>query len=405
MRLTKPLLAWSLYDWASSPVPTLHATFIFSVFFTTAVMPEGGSVAWAWMTAATAFLLAIAAPVFGRMADQRGNAKSFLGLMVLLGGGATAMLWFVKPDPSFAMMALLLSALSIFAMEISFVFYNALLPSVSQPEGYGRASGLAWGVGYAGAIIALLMVLVLFVMPDTPAFGIGKEQAAHIRITMCFAALWLVIFAAPLFLFVRSPSPQPRKDPFITQLRDSIAIAMRIPDMPRFLIARMLFADGLVTLFAFGGIYAAKVFGFSQTMVLVFAIILNITAGIGAAFGGFADDRFGSTRVMRVSLVALSILGTIAILAPNEVVFWAAGAALGLFVGPLQSSARVYVAHKAPPEHRASMFGLLMLSGKATSFIGPLLYGIAVAATGTERAGMSIVIVLMVAGYFLMPRR
>ena len=86
MRLTKPLLAWSLYDWASSPVPTLHATFIFSVFFTTAVMPEGGSVAWAWMTAATAFLLAIAAPVFGRMADQRGNAKSFLGLMVLLGG-------------------------------------------------------------------------------------------------------------------------------------------------------------------------------------------------------------------------------------------------------------------------------------------------------------------------------
>ena len=89
--------------------------------------------------------------------------------------------------------------------------------------------------------------------------------------------------------------------------------------MPRFLIARMLFADGLVTLFAFGGIYAAKVFGFSQTMVLVFAIILNITAGIGAAFGGFADDRFGSTRVMRVSLVALSILGTIAILAPNAV--------------------------------------------------------------------------------------
>ena len=143
MRLTKPLLAWSLFDWASSPVPTLHATFIFSVFFTTAVMPEGGSVAWAWMTSATAFLLAFAAPVFGRMADQRGNAKSFLGLMVLLGGGATAMLWFVKPDPSFAMMAILLSALSIFAMEISFVFYNALLPSVSQPEGYGRASGLA----------------------------------------------------------------------------------------------------------------------------------------------------------------------------------------------------------------------------------------------------------------------
>ena len=405
MRVTKPLLAWSLYDWASSPVPTLHATFIFSVFFTTAVMPEGGSVAWAWMTSATAFLLAIAAPVLGRMADQRGSAKSFLGLMVLLGAGATALLWFVEPDPSFAVMALLLSAISIFAMEISFVFYNALLPSVSKPEGYGRASGLAWGTGYAGAIIALVAVLVLFVMPDAPAFGIGTEKAAHIRITMCFAALWLVIFAVPLFLFVRAPDPRPTPAPLLGQVRASFAIAMKIPDMPRFLVARMLFADGLVTLFAFGGIYAAIVFGFSQTMVLVFGIVLNITAGIGAAFGGFADDRFGSIRVMRVSLVALAVLGTMAILAPNETVFWIAGAILGLFIGPLQSSARVYVAHKAPAEHRASMFGLLMLSGKATSFIGPLLYGIAVTATGSERAGMAIVIILMIGGYLMMPRR
>ena len=405
MRVTKPLLAWSLYDWASSPVPTLHATFIFSVFFTTAVMPEGGSVAWAWMTSATAFLLAVAAPVLGRMADQRGSAKSFLGLMVLLGAGATALLWFVEPDPSFAMMALLLSAISIFAMEISFVFYNALLPSVSKPEGYGRASGLAWGIGYAGAIIALVAVLVLFVMPDAPAFGIGTEKAAHIRITMCFAALWLVIFAVPLFFFVRAPDPRPSPAPLLGQVRASFAIAMKIPDMPRFLVARMLFADGLVTLFAFGGIYAAIVFGFSQTMVLVFGIVLNITAGIGAAFGGFADDRFGSVRVMRVSLVALAALGTLAILAPNETIFWIAGAMLGLFIGPLQSSARVYVAHKAPAEHRASMFGLLMLSGKATSFIGPLLYGIAVAATGTERAGMAIVIILIVGGYLMMPRQ
>lgn len=405
MRVTKPLLAWSLYDWASSPVPTLHATFIFSVFFTTAVMPEGGSVAWAWMTSATAFLLAVAAPVLGRMADQRGSAKSFLGLMVFLGAGATALLWFVEPDPSFAMMALVLSAISIFAMEISFVFYNALLPSVSKPDGYGRASGLAWGIGYAGAIIALVAVLVLFVMPDAPAFGIGTEKAAHIRITMCFAALWLVIFAVPLFLFVRAPDPRPTPAPLLGQVRASFAIAMKIPDMPRFLVARMLFADGLVTLFAFGGIYAAIVFGFSQTMVLVFGIVLNITAGIGAAFGGFADDRFGSIRVMRVSLVALAVLGTMAILAPNETVFWIAGAILGLFIGPLQSSARVYVAHKAPAEHRASMFGLLMLSGKATSFIGPLLYGIAVTATGSERAGMAIVIILMIGGYLMMPRR
>ncbi|HCM09275.1 MAG TPA: MFS transporter, partial [Alphaproteobacteria bacterium] len=245
----------------------------------------------------------------------------------------------------------------------------------------------------------------LFVMPDEPALGITKDKAAHIRVTMCFAALWLLVFSAPLFLFVRSPDPQPRTEPFLAQLRTSVAVAMRIPDMPRFLLARMLFADGLVTLFAFGGIYAAKIFGLTQTMVLVFGIVLNITAGIGAAFGGYADDRFGSTRVIRVSLLALTVLGAVAILAPNQAVFWGAGAALGIFIGPLQSSSRVYVARKAPAEHRASMFGLLMLSGKATSFVGPLLYGIAVASTGTERAGMAIVVILMIAGYVVMPRR
>jgi UMF1 family MFS transporter len=140
-------------------------------------------------------------------------------------------------------------------------------------------------------------------------------------------------------------------------------------------------------------------------MVLVFAIVLNITAGIGAAVGGFADDRFGSTRVMRTSLIILALLGGIAILAPSQAVFWVAGAALGLFIGPVQSSARVYVAHKAPEEHRASMFGLMMLSGKATSFIGPLLYGVLITATGNERAGMIVVIVMIAAGYLVMPRR
>lgn len=405
MRITRQLLSWSIYDWASSPVPTLHTTFIFSVFFTTAVMPEGGSVAWAWMTAASAFVVAIAAPVLGRMADGRRAVKRCLFYATMIGAAATAGLWFVEPDPGFAMLALGLSALSILAMELSFVFYNAMLPSVAGPAEYGRASGLAWGVGYVGAIFALVVVLLLFVMPEEPAFGISREGAGHIRVTMIFAALWLCLFAAPLFLFVRPPEPAPDPAPLGTQLRASLKTAMAIPGMPRFLLARMLFADALVTLFAFGGIYAATVFGFSQTKVLVFGIILNITAGLGAGFGGFADDRMGSIRVMRLCLVALAGLGVVAILAPSEPVFWAAGACLGMFIGPLQSSARAWVARAAPPSQRASLFGLMMFSGKATSFVGPLLYGVLVAATGTERAGMTVVIALLMASLLAMPRR
>lgn len=405
MRMTRPLLSWSLYDWASSPVPTLHTTFIFSVFFTTAVMPDGGTAAWAWMTSASALMVAITAPVLGRLADGRGAAKRFLLYATIIGAATTAGLWFVEPDPAFAMLALTLSAVSILAMELSFVFYNAMLPAVAGPREYGRASGLAWGIGYVGAIFALVLVLMLFVMPEEPALGIGREGAAHIRVTMIFAALWLCLFAAPLFLFVKSPAPVPDPAPLGAQIRSSLKTAMAIPGMTRFLLARMLFADGLVTLFAFGGIYAATVFGFSQTKVLVFGIILNITAGIGAGIGGFADDRVGSLRVMRICLIALAGLGAMAILAPAEWLFWAAGACLGIFIGPLQSSARTWVARKAPPEQRASLFGLMMFSGKATSFVGPLIYGILITATGNERAGMAVVIALLLASLLVLPRR
>ena len=113
MRLSRRLIAWSLYDWASSPVPTLHATFIFSVFFTTAVMPEGGTAAWAWMTSASALAVAISAPLLGRFADGRGAVKACLALATAVGALATAGLWFVEPDISFAMLALGLLTVSI----------------------------------------------------------------------------------------------------------------------------------------------------------------------------------------------------------------------------------------------------------------------------------------------------
>ena len=404
-RNLKTVLSWGLYDWASSPVPTLHATFIFSVYFATVVMPDGGSVAWAWMTSAAALAVAIAAPFLGKLADRHGASKRLLAVATISGVIATGALWFVEPDQSFVVMAIILSTISIFMMEISFVFYNALLPGIARESEYGRVSGMAWGLGYAGAIVALATVLAVFVMPETAPFGLDKDNAEHIRITMVVAAGWLALFAIPLFLFVPQAKPVPSGGSFVAQLQQSLKMAATIPGMIQFLIARMLFTDGLITLFAFGGIYAAKIFGFTQTMVLVFGIVLNITAGIGAAVSGWADDKFGSVTVMRVSLMALIVLGVIAILAPNEMTFWLAGALLGIFIGPVQSSARVFVARKAPEDQRASMFGLMMLSGKATSFVGPLCYGLLVAGFGTDRAGMAIVIILLLGGLILMPKQ
>ena len=401
----KASFAWALYDWASSPVPTLHATFVFAVYFTTSLAPENGTLLWSQMTGATAFLVALASPFAGRFADSRGLIKQSLTLSLSLGAIAVMGLWFAAPDAQFVIFALVISAISIFMMEISFVFYNALLVHIVPPAKMGRLSGIAWGTGYVGAVVALALALAIFIMPETAPFGLDKSQAEHVRATMIFAGLWALIFSLPLFLFVPKPAPTPVKGRFLDEMADAIRTARAIPDMIRFLLARMLFNDGLVTLFALGGIFAAKVFGFTQTEILLFAISLNISAGLGAIFGGWADDRLGSLRTIRLSLYGLILFGGMAILAPTKELFWVATLCLGIFVGPSQSASRSYVARRAPDENKASLFGLYMVSGKATSFVGPLIYGWLVLATGHERAGMAIVILLTLAGLLLLPKR
>lgn len=395
---------WALFDWASSPVPTLHATFVFAVYFSTTIAPENGTVLWAQMTALTSLAIALVSVFAGRFADSKGLIKQGLTISLTIGALCVMGLWYATPDQSVIFLALGLSALSIFMMEISFVFYNALLVHMVPQDKMGRLSGIAWGTGYVGAVVALSLALAIFILPETAPFGLDKDAAEHIRATMIFAGLWAIIFYIPLFLFVKSPPATPQKGRYLSQVKSAVTDAAKIPHMIRFLIARMAFNDGLVTLFALGGIFAAKVFGFSQTEILIFAISLNISAGLGAIGGGFADDRLGALPTIRYALIGLIIFGTIAICAPSKEVFFGATVLLGLFVGPCQSASRSYVARRAPESSKASLFGLYMLSGKATSFVGPLLYGWLVYFTGIERAGMAIVIILVIAGFLLLPK-
>jgi len=401
----KARFSWMMFDWACSPISALHTTFVFAVYFTTVVMPEGGSFAWSQMTAATALLIGITAPFIGRLADNTGQLKPFLFVCLLGASLATAGLWFVTPDNSAIWLALCLSSLSIFTIETAFIFYNAMLSSLAQPHKQGRLSGTAWGLGYIGAILSLVLVLVFLILPDTPLFGLEKATSEPVRATMVFAGLWAFIFGLPLFFFVRTPPAQPPSEPFFAQMLQTIRTAQKIAYLMRFLVARMLFNDGLITLFAFGGIFAARIFGFSQTEILVFAIGLNLTAGIGAYCGGMITDKLGVPKTIRLSLWGLIIIGIICISAPTKEVFWISGLSLGLFIGPCQSASRVWVSLVAPEEDRASLFGLLMMSGKLTSFFGPLFYGWLVLASGSDRIGMLIVPLLLGTGLVLMPRR
>ena len=399
----KSQIGWVLYDWASSPVPTLHATFIFSVYFTTVIMPEGGSVVWAYMTGITAILVAMFAPFFGSYADSSGKFKELIVFFICIGSIATGLLWFARPDTAFITYAVIFSAISIFFLESSFIFYNAMLGKITKKENIGTLSGIAWGGGYIGAVIALTIVLAVFILPESPAFSLDKSDSEHIRATMLFAAGWAIIFSLPIMIYLPSFRKQERRYSIFSSLKQSLVEAAKIRYMTRFLFARMAYNDGLVTLFAFGGIYAAKVFNFSQLEIILFAICLNISAGFGAMIGGYIDDSIGPLKTIKIGLIGLFLCGLIAIITPYKLLFWFVGIGLGLFVGPIQSASRTYISLEASDIYKGGLFGLYMVSGKLTSFIGPLLYGWLVMLSGYDRIGMSVVLVLIAAGYLLLP--
>ncbi len=362
---------------------------------------------WADAMVWSALAVAILGPACGAIADVGGRRKPWLLACSGVTIAGALMLWFAAPDASNVLWVLVCVAVANAAFELGMVFYNAMLPGLASAGRVGRLSGWGWALGYAGGLACLVIALFGFVEPETPPFGLDPENAEHVRVVAPLAALWFVAFGWPLFAFV--PDRRAAGLPVGLVVRRGLATLWqtlrrfrRHPVIFRFLIARLFFIDGLNTVFAFGGIYAAGTFGMDDERVLQFAIALNVTAGLGALAFAWVDDLIGAKRTLVVSLVGLLLSGLAGVLAPSEPWFWAAGITLGIFIGPTQSASRSMMARLSPPERETEMFGLFALSGKVTAFAGPLLVRWAVRAFASQRAGMATILVFFVAGLALL---
>jgi len=405
----KALISWAFYDWANSAFATIIQTFVFAAYFVKSVAPNEtiGTAEWGTITGLSAFVVALMSPFLGAIADQGGGRKIWLGVFTLLCIIPTFFMWFIKPSHDYTAMALWLVGIGAVGAEGAYIFYNAMLPELSPPSQLGRWSGWGWGMGYAGGMAALIVSLVVFIQTSKPLIPLDSTEAEPIRATFILTAIWYAVFALPLFIFTPR-SPPSGKNIFkasadgAKQLWSTLREIRRYSTIVRFLIAKMLYVDGLATLFAFGGIYAATVFGMEQSEVLQFGIAMNLTAGLGAASLAFLDDRAGSKKVILYSLVGLIIPGTCALFVTAKWQFWLFGLLMCIFVGPVQSSSRALMARMAPPHMRREMFGFYMFSGKATAFFGPLLYGWVTYLTGSLRWGMSTIIILFILGGLVM---
>jgi len=423
----KQVWSWALWDWATQPFASVITTFVFTVYLTSSLFIdpalEEGTAAYDRAIAdlsaglglaitVAGLLVALLAPVLGQRSDAAGNRKRWLaintGLVVL----SMALMFFVQTGPSFFVFGVALVAVGNVFAEIANVNYNAMLVQVSTPKTVGRVSGLGWGFGYLGGIIVLLLVYVLFISGDNGGvLGVGTEAGIDIRLVALTCAIWTVLFSIPIFLNVPEAAPDPNRR---KQGNFFASYAVLVRDIRRlfresrptfwFLLASAVFRDGLAGVFTFGGVIAAVTFGFSPSEVLIFGIVANLTAGLSTILAGRFDDRFGPKAVIAFSLAGLIVAGLAVFFAHDggTTAFWIGGLCLTLFVGPAQAASRSFLARVTPAGREGEIFGLYATTGRAASFLSPLLWTTFIAIGGAQYWGILGIVIVLAVGLALL---
>ena len=433
-------ISWMLFDWSVQPFYTLILTFLFAPYFANVVVGDGpkGQSMWGFAAAIAGVFIAVGSPFLGAFADGRGQRKPWIALFSAVLAVAMASLWIATPaaPPSTIYLVLFAFVVSTACAEYTAVFTNAIMPSLVPQKELGRLSGAGWACGYFGGLASLFLVAGLIVpMGDTgktmfgldPLFALDTASREGDRIVGPLSAVWYLVFMIPFFLFVpdiRQKRAHDGRAP-TAELWDTVRSLPQNRDMLLFLIARMIYTDGLTAIFTFGGIYGASVFGWGPLELGLFGIILTLVGAFGALIGGWLDDRI-SAKFVIVSALFILLVGAFGILsvdashvfyvvdvepkAPGsapfsstgERVFLAFAIVVGLVSAPVQSSSRSLLARLAPRDKITQYFGLFAFSGKVTAFLAPLAVALVTTVTQSQRLGMSAIALFLMAGIALM---
>jgi len=433
----KQVVSWALWDWATQPFNSVILTFVFVSLYLVSDSFLPADVAaqnaddslvcsrtadaatgycqglsdlaewYGWVGFGAGILILLLAPVLGQRADALGNKKRWV-----VGGTAVLALlqfalFFVYAEPAFFWLGALLVAFGSVASEIAGVNYNAMLVQVSTPRTIGRVSGLGWGLGYIGGILALVIVVVL---NQFEWFGLDVSGGLAYRLIAVGAAVWTVVFALPfVFNVPESPAREDRERvPFfrsyVILVKDIAALFSEHRPTFWFLIASAVYRDGLAGVFAFGGVLAAVSFGFSATEVILFGIALNLVAGVSTIAAGWLDDRFGARTVIitALSILIVSALFVFLFREEGKIIFWIGGILLSAAVGPAQASSRALLARLTPSNMQGEIFGLYATTGRVMSFLSPLLWALFIGVFGATHYGILGIVIVLVVGLVLL---
>lgn len=367
---------WYLYDVGNSAYAAVVILAIYAAYFKGHVVGGAeGSRLWGISVGIAMLVVALIAPVLGVIADHTGQKKRFLSYFTALSVLCTALLYFVQKGDILLGMVLFILA------EIGYrggqVFYNSLLPEVAEQEEIGRVSGNGWAIGLLGGIICLFIVLAMVTL---------NEGTWIVRISLVITAIYFAVFAAPLFLWFQEKEGEnkllPGQNVFsiaFKKLQHTFRSVRDHREFVKYIIAFLIYNDGILMAINFAAIFGAVMFGLDQQQIILFMILIQFTSVIGAYISGWiADKRSG--KVALVIFLLLMIGSVIGLFVVESVAgFYVIGGIAGLALSSVQAVSRAMVGALAPPGRSAEFYGFFAVAGRTSSFIGPTIYGVVAA--------------------------
>jgi UMF1 family MFS transporter len=388
--------------------------------------------------------VAVTSPFLGAGADRMGHRKPALALVVAIMAVATFLQWWILPADAGWPLWGVASLIIVAGVSYSWteVLHNAMLTVAAKPSQVSQVSGLGLSLGNLGSVLLLIFVLAAFALPgnlpipglpSAPLFGLNPATHEPARIVTPIAAVWLVVFSLPLFLF--TPDRNASGEPIVAAFRDGLMGVVRTVaklfrdyrNVALFLIARMLYVDGTTAIVIFGGIYPSGVFHWGLVELLAFGVILSIFAVGGGFLSAWLDHKFGPKRAVAAEIgVTLACLVAMVSMSPSEILFFipvepgahvwvspifptapelaylAVSIVIAISITGAYASSRGLMARFAPAGMEGELFGLYALSSSATSWLAPLLIGIFTATFASQRVGFASIAILLVVGLALL---
>ncbi|MBI4370446.1 MAG: MFS transporter [Elusimicrobia bacterium] len=405
----RAIWAWAFYDFANSPFTTTITTVIFNVYFAQVVAqnaPVYGDTLWGFLVAASTLISGALSPLLGAFADERRWKKKLLGACALVGSLATAGLAWATPET--LVLTSVLFMLASLAFSCSLAFYNAFLNDLSTSENVGRISGLGWALGYVGG--GLCLVVNLLMMKKPQFFGIPDVSYWPIRLGFLVVGLWWGLFTLPIMFWVHEePASGPAagernswQKAFHHVKKSLLAARTANKELFRYLIAYLLYNDGIETVIVMASLFASQVLFMGQDEIIACFLMIQFVAFFGAMGFGRLGDRWGNKKALQASLVLWAVVLFWALLMKSKSEFWAAGVLIAVVLGGSQSLSRSFFAKLIPQGQEAQFYGFLALSSKISASLGPLTYGLCRQLTGSPRLAILSMLIFFVAGQWLL---